>query len=254
MTRDDRGPRRSVALAAVFACCLAVGLLVPPPVGAGDNATIFYAEPSEIDVDAGERATIDLVVSSHGDYAGDGLDNLSVALEYDPDVITVTDVEHGPMLGEGDPDAEVDGTAEIDDENGVVRIGQERTPSGDGAKTTATAATVTIEIADDAPATSERLAIRDAEAVLVSGYPQGTVERDATIRVEGGDGSVDDGAEADDPDGITLADDANESEGANESDAAADAAPDSDDPVPGFSAPAALVGIVALLVGARARR
>lgn len=207
---------RSTAFTAAILCALVVGLLVPAPVGGGDNATVFYFETTEIDAEPGETVTLDLEVRSHGGPAGDGIDELSIELAGDPDVLTVTDVEHGPMLAAGDSDATVEGTAEIDDEDGTVTIAQERTPSGDGAKATDVAATLTIEIAADAGATTTDLEITDAEALLVSGYPQPSTERDVTIHVDGGSAD-DDGS------------------GGGES-------ADGNDPVSGFTAPAALLG------------
>ena len=191
MTRSHSPSRRSFALAALLACTLAIGLAVPAPVLAGDNATIFYFDPNESEADAGETITLDLVASSHGDYVGDGIDQLSFTIEYDADVFTVTEVEHGPMLAEGDPDAEVEQSVEIDDENGAVTVEQERTPSGDGATATEAAATITLEVADDAPSTSETLEITDASAQLISGYPQASVEREATIEITGSDDGLD---------------------------------------------------------------
>ena len=202
--------RRSIVLVALCVCTLAVGAAVPMTVGAGDNATIFYFEPSETEADAGETVTLELIASTHGDYVGDGIDRLSATVAYDPDVFSVADVEHGPMLAAGDSDAEVDGAVEIDDEAGTVAIDQERTPSGDGARATETAATITLEVDEDAPSTNETLEITDASALLISDYPQAVVDREATITVTETSGG--------------------------------------DDPVPGFVAPWALLAIGAVLV------
>ncbi|WP_436343581.1 cohesin domain-containing protein [Natronorubrum sp. FCH18a] len=178
--------RRSAVLAVLLACALVGALFAPAVVTAGDNATTFQFDPLEVDAEAGETVTLDLVVSTHGGYGGEGADELSIDLEYDSDAVTVTEVEHGPMLAAGnDSDAEVDGSVNIDDERGTVTIEQVREPSGDGAVGTDTAATITLEIADDAPSTTT-LEITDAEAILVTGHPQASLERDATIAVDGG--------------------------------------------------------------------
>ncbi|WP_121742913.1 cohesin domain-containing protein [Natronorubrum halophilum] len=209
----SRVSRVSIVLLIALSCSLIAGLAFPMIVGAGDNASILYTDPGEIDADPGETVSFDLVVRSHGDYTGDGIHELSFALEYDPDVFTVTDVEHGPMLADGDSNATVDGTVEIDDENGKVTVNQERTPSGDGAKATETAATVEVAVAEDAPSTTETIGIADAEAILVSDYPQPSVERNATVLVAGGD-----------------------------------SAEQNDDSIAGFTLPLTLAGIGALLV------
>ena len=190
----------SVALAAIVACSLALGALAvaPAPAGAIDSATLLYFDSegfnddtSEIDAVPGETVTLDLVASTHGNPAGNGIVGLSYAVEYDPDVLTVTDVEQGPMLaagtadGDGDGDAAVDGTIEIDDENGVVTVEQERVPPGNGSTGTAPTATLTVEIGGDATTTDETLEITDGSATYPSDYSVTPIERDATIVVDG---------------------------------------------------------------------
>ena len=200
-------PRRSAVLALVIACALVGVLFAPVVVTAGDNATTVQFDPHELEAEPGETVTIDLVASTHGGYGGEGIDELSIELAYDSDALTVTDVEHGPMLtagndgadanGSADGDGEangggsatVDGSVDIDDERGTVGIEQQREPSGDGAVGTETAAIITLEVAEDAPSTTS-LEITDAEAILVTGYPQASLERDATI-------TIGDGAESD---------------------------------------------------------
>lgn len=289
MTTETNTTRPSLAaLSIALACCLALGLVaVPVPAAAGDAVTIVYFEPDEVEADAGETFEIELVVSDHGDYDDNGVDNLSASIAYDPAVFDVTDVEHGPMLADGDPDAEVEGTVEIDDENGTVTIEQERTPSGEGATATDTAATLTLAVAADAEPTTETLEITDSETRLITKYPQNTVERDAEIRVEGGapdgssgDGTADGDEREDDPDGVTLADDDGNgstaddgaaSSGAGDEAESEDATDDPDDlafedgettdsegdadgdSIPGFAAPAAIAALVAWL-GLRVRR
>ncbi|MXV64339.1 cohesin domain-containing protein [Natronorubrum sp. JWXQ-INN-674] len=253
MGTDSRSRRSlSIAAATIVACGLVVGLLVPATVGAGDNATVFSLEPSEIEADAGETVTIDLVASSHGDLAGNGIDELSFTIEYDADAFAVTDVEHGPMLTAGDDDTEVDGSVAIDEDGGAVTVDQERTPSGDGAKSTDTAATLTLTVAEDLSPTTETLEITDAEARLINGNPQASFERDTTVHVEGGAPDDEESAD-DDPDGITLADDEDgDDEAVTEANETtentdADSSGDGGDPVPGFTPLVTLGGIVALL-------
>ncbi|SDK17886.1 PGF-CTERM sorting domain-containing protein [Natronorubrum texcoconense] len=228
-------PRRTAALAVIVACALVGVLLAPVVVTAGDNATTFQFDPHELEAEPGETVTLDLVASTHGGYGGEGIDQLSMDLAYDSDALTVTDVEHGPMLAaenggadangsangdvtngddatDGGGSATVDGSVDIDDEHGTVTIEQQREPSSDGAIGTDTAATITLEVAEDAPSTTT-LEITDAEATLVTGYPQASLERDATITI--GDGG--------------------------ESDA------DGDDTIPGFTALLAVAAIVAAL-------
>ncbi|MFP8952179.1 cohesin domain-containing protein [Natrialbaceae archaeon A-arb3/5] len=290
MSRNETSRGRT-AFVALLACCLLTGMLVPAPVLAGDNTTIIYFEPDEIEADPGEEVTVDIIVSDHGDYNANGIDELSFDLEYDADVFTVTDVEHQSMLAAGDSDAEVVGSAEIDDEVGIVAVEQEREPSGDGARSTEPAVTVTIEIDEDASPTTETLEITNASAILVTDYPQSVVERDATVHVDGGEEPTDESAgdaDSDDgPDGVTLADDSASNDAtddgsddttsnepnetaestadgsaAENSSAETDSAPegdadgDGDDPVSGFGVSVGIVGAAtALSIGiVRSRR
>ncbi|WP_440772797.1 hypothetical protein [Natronorubrum sp. DTA28] len=206
-------PRRTAALAVIVACALVGVLLAPVVVTAGDNATTFQFDPHELEAEPGETVTIDLVVSTHGGYGGEGIDELSIDLEYDSAAVTITEVEHGPMLAAGndgaDPNgsandddatngggsAAVDGSVEIDDERGTVTIEQQREPSDDGAVGTDTAATITLEVAEDAPSTTT-IEIDEATATLVTGYPQASLERDATITIGDGGESDADGDDA----------------------------------------------------------
>lgn len=181
----------STALAFVLCLLLAVGAFAAP-VGAGDNVAIFSLEPDELEAEAGETIELEVVVSTHGDIVGDGIDELSATLVYDEEVFTATEVTHGEMLAHGDPDAEVVGSADVDD--GEVTINQHREPSGDGAATTASAATIELEVDPDAPTTNETIEFAESSAMLVSDYPQTTFEREATVAVEAtessGSGSV----------------------------------------------------------------
>ncbi|NUC72121.1 hypothetical protein HTZ84_07330 [Haloterrigena sp. SYSU A558-1] len=205
---------RSAALAAVVACGLLLAPLafVPAPAGAIDSATLLYFDSegfnddtTEIDVAAGETVTLDLVASTHGNPAGNGISGLSYAIEYDPDVLTVTDVRQGPMLAGGEGgNATVDGDVEIDDEAGVITVEQERTPPGNGATGTGPTATITLEVSEDAPTTDEPLAIADDSAMFPSGYPVDPVERNATLVVDGAAGDESDGGLEDPVPGLTL--------------------------------------------------
>lgn len=264
------------ALAVTLAAALAVGLLVPAPALAGDSATSFYFESEEIDAEPGETVSLELIASDHGDLHGNGIDALEATLAYESDVFEVVDVEHGPMLAAGDPDAEVEGSSSVDGDAGTVTIEQERTPSGDGATGSDVAATITLAVAEDAQATTETIEIDDASTMLVTGYPQASFEYDGTIHVDGGGGEVADEEDDNGTDGVTLADEDDTGEAENASDAAEDGAEgangaedasdaggaenddgdetgDDADSVPGFAAPAAVLALAVALWAVRRR-
>ncbi|THE64993.1 cohesin domain-containing protein [Salinadaptatus halalkaliphilus] len=257
MSEQSRLPSSVLPLVVVIVLsCLAVGLLATPAL-AGDGATIFEVHPDEVDADAGETITVDIIVNEHGDLHANGIDALSFDLEYDADVLTATEVEHGSMLAAGDDDATVDGMTDIDDDAGVVTVSQQREPSGDGARGRESAATVTFEIDDDAEPASEPLEIVDASATLVSSdYPQTAVEFDGTVHVEGGD-ETDDGESGDGvddvPDGVTIADDADIDSSADDG-GGGQTESAGEDPVPGFAVGAAVVTLLATLLVIASRR
>lgn len=188
MTGERSRRRRSIVAATVVAVGLAFGLVAAAPAAGMDGSMLLYFEESELEAEAGETVTIDLVASTHGNTVGNGIDTLSATIEYDADALTVTDVEPGPMLAAGDENASVDATETI--ENGAVTIDQERTPSGSGATATETAATLTIEIDDDATTGNETLEITDSSATYPSGYGPSPVERPAEISIDGAAESV----------------------------------------------------------------
>ncbi|ADB60662.1 hypothetical protein Htur_1777 [Haloterrigena turkmenica DSM 5511] len=216
--------RLAAVISAALAAAVACGLLFAPlavvsaPAGAIDSATLLYFDSegfnddtTELDVAAGETVTLDLVASTHGNPAGNGISGLSYAIEYDPDVLTVTDVEQGSMLAGGDEDesengsenATVDGDVEIDDESGVITVEQERTPPGNGTKGTGTTSTITLEVSDDASTTNETLAITNDSAMFPSGYSVDPIERNATLVVDGAAGDESDGGLEDPVPGLT---------------------------------------------------
>ncbi|MWV38228.1 cohesin domain-containing protein [Natrialba sp. INN-245] len=262
---EGRSSRARAGVTIGVVCLLGIGLLVPAPVFAGDNTTLFFFEETEIDADPGETIELELVVSDHGDYNANGIDELGFELSYDPDVFTVTELEHGSMLTAGDSDVEVVGTSEIDGDTGTIIVEQERDPSGDGARATETAVTITLEVAEDAEPTTETIEISDAFATLVTDYPQAVIERDATVSVDGGAGPADDeSAGTDGPDGVTFADEetsdapsdssaddagtgtvADPGEGSSD-ESADDAA--TEDSIPGFVGAAAVLSIAVALM------
>lgn len=236
----------TVLLVLLLACTLFV-----TPIGAGDNASIFYVDPAETEADPGETVTLDLVVSSHGSYSGDGLVELGFELDYDPDVVTVASVDGQAWLADEDGDAET--TIDVDEDTGTISLNESREPPGDGATGTEAAATITLEIAADAPSSTTTVSITDATATLVNGYPQGTVERDADIVIDGGE-SGDPSADStestrDDPEGVTLADDADGTDDADNADDGTETSPRVDtESTAAFGLTATVIAITIVMV------
>ncbi|MCW8172771.1 hypothetical protein D8S78_12885 [Natrialba swarupiae] len=165
--------------------CLRDWLLVPAPVFAGDNTTLFFFEETEIDADPGETIELELVVSDHGDYNANGIDELGFELlrprRVHRDRPRTRLDAHRRRFGRRGRRNERDRRRHGDDHR---RTGARS--SGDGARATETAVTITLEVAEDAEPTTETIEISDAFATLVTDYPQAVIERDATVSVDGG--------------------------------------------------------------------
>ncbi|MCU4974477.1 cohesin domain-containing protein [Halobacteria archaeon AArc-m2/3/4] len=241
--------------------CLTVGLLltgaIAPAASAGDTVALFSFDPDEIEADPGDTVSVDIVLSAHEGYGGAGVNEVSFGVEYDPDVLTVTDIERAHWL-EGETaeaktesdETTIDVTTDIDDESGLASITQVRESESDGDDDAGSAgtgpiATVTFEVSEDAQPTTAELTIVNSEVELTSDYQQGTMVRDGEILVDGGGDSEMEVETDDDPDGITLADD-----GENDSSDTDNANDDSgvDEAIPGFGALVAIGAFVTAVV------
>ncbi|MCU4741687.1 cohesin domain-containing protein [Natronoglomus mannanivorans] len=253
--------------------CLAVGLLltgaIAPAASAGDTVALFSFDPDEIEADPGDTVTVDVVLSAHEGYGGAGVNEISFGVEYDPDVLTVSDIERAHWL-EGETaeakaesdETTIDVTTDIDDESGLASITQVRESESDGdddagSAGTGPVATVTFEVSEDAQPTTAELTIVNSEVELTSDYQQGTMVRDGEILVDGGGDSETEAETDDDPDGITLADDGSGTNDGNSSSETDEGNDDSDDDededeaIPGFGP---LVAIGALVTAVVVRR
>lgn len=272
---EETSPRRVVALAAIVLAIVgiaAIGAVVPA--SAGDSVAIIDIgapddpQSDEIDVSAGDTVDVDVLVISDGGYDGRGLDHIEFAVEYNADVVTVTDVKaHGWMDGGG---ADVDREIEIED--GRVTVSETRLVDGEdeaGASGNAPIVTLTIDVAEDAPPSNVTLDVVEGQGRLVSGYPLRTFNRAGYLIVDGGGEEITPGGSDDEPDdaegstpGVTTADDIDRevetdgdvSEGdgeQSEADSSDDASDSTADSVPGFGIGAALLALGTGLVAAR---
>lgn len=205
-SRRSRRGRLLVAALLLIGCALAVLVAVPGTAVAGDGTSLLEFEETEHEVESGETITLEVVAYDHGDSSGDGLASLSFDVDYDPDVLTATEVEHESMLVGGD-DVELVTDAEIDEDEGRVSVDQERDPVGDGGTGYEAAATVTFEVHDDVGPTSTIVDLTNAQAYRPSDWPVYPISRDATVHVDGGaEDELDDGDDGTPP-GVTFADD-----------------------------------------------
>lgn len=219
------GARHAAAAGAVLAVVAAAALVLASGGAlAGDNVALFDFEPDGIEADPGEAVTVEIAMTSHGGYGGEGVGTVSFTLDYDPDVLSVTSLEAGPWLEGDGTDVEVDRA--INEERGEARLNQSREPAGEGATGTAPIATATLEVREDADPTNATLSITGSSVELIDGNPQSTMVRDAVVVVNGGEPADDAAIEDDgeDPEGVTLAD--GDDAGGGAGDGAGDAAGD----------------------------
>lgn len=162
---------------------LIAGSLVGPAT-AGDAPTVFELEPSEQPVEADETTTVDVIMFSDGGYGDVGVGSASFTVSYDPEAVTVSDVEAGPYLnGE---DAEVVTNVSIDNEIGQVTVEQERNPVGNGTTGRGVLATLTVRVDGNADEETP-LRFTDNWVVMSNDTPWPYTEYNATMTIAGDD-------------------------------------------------------------------
>ena len=240
---------------------------------AADTPGLLDFEPDETAADPGETVSVNVTLSAMAGYGDEGVRSFEYAVAYDPELLTATDVEPGPWMYQ-ETDTDVVHEVTIDEEAGRVTVEQTRDPPAGGVSDTGETPTATIsfEVADDAPPADAVLQFESASAeILEWGLPVLTT-REAVIAIDGGgeryaplgdDGSRD-ADEGDDP-GVTLADDveaedATDEEGSASRDGTDEPTPTestgvNDEDIPGFGVLATVLAIVALVtVGMRSTR
>ena len=200
--------RRAISLLCVVLLCTAAA--AGSAVAADTSSGLFDFEPQEVDAEPGETISIDIVlqVVTHGD---DGqVVSLNYTVRYDPEVLTLQDVEEGPWLYTDSDQDDVTFDAEIDHEAGALAVEQTREPPAEemSRTTTDTTATLTFAVDESAPPSNATLQFEDTHIQAV-GYPLATYDgREGLILVDGGAVGQPDGDQGDDdPSGVQLAED-----------------------------------------------
>jgi len=162
--------RVRVGLVTLAVGLLAVGLLVAPAT-AGDSPSTIDFEPRESTVAPGETVEMAVVLNSPGSYMH-GVAEFELRIEYDSDHVTVTQIESGNWFAQGDANVSTDSSQSFDDDAGVVTYTEMRDPVGNGTVGSATAAVITVEVDEDAPASEASLSAGNSRILLTDGYPQ----------------------------------------------------------------------------------
>lgn len=237
--------RRAIGLA--LALVLLAGMATVGAVGTaagGDSPTILEVDPKTAEAPPGETIHVGVVLTSDGGYGDDGVERIEFELEYDPDVVTVEEVHHGPWMEQGN-ETEIVTDHAIDDEAGTVRVEQARDPAEGGATGHDRLATLTVTTAEDADGETSPLNFTETDTELTSQWSVDPYTNDGSVVVD----SDADVVEASPPETDDGAEDA-EAAGDGDDDGTDDEA----DTVPGFGVAGALAAAALALVVAVRRR
>lgn len=184
-------PRRLAG--ALTLAVLLVGLVTLATAGGagGDLTSIFEYEPGEQSVTPGERVTVDVEVFAGGVAYDIGVDRVNATLAHDPQALTVTDVEPGGWLAQGETDLAVQ--TNIDDENGTVQVVQTRDPASGGVTGNGTLLTVTVAVSGDATPGNYTLFYGESNVRMVNDHYQPVFTDNGTLRVSEGRTTADGG-------------------------------------------------------------
>lgn len=248
----EAGRAAAVALATLSVLWLGVAA-VPGPAAGGDNVAIVQVEPETARAPPGETIRVAAVLVSDGGPGPGGVERASFALEYDPDVLSVRDVRHGPWMEQGS-ETEIATATEIDAENGSVWVEQERDPPDGGATGNARFVTVTFAVAEDAAGAQSPVNVSGGEVALTDGWYQQVFPNNGTVTVEQGASVVDASEPESGGPGADGAKNGDATPGTADAQAPADQSDGRDDSIAGFGVGAALVAIVAAVGVAIGRR
>ena len=173
-----RRPLAAVGLALLLGALL---LTAAGPGAGGDRSVLLYPQGENRTVAPGETVEVDVAVSYHGTASGAGLESVSLVAEYDESALRVTDVEPAGWFAEGSGTV---ATASEADGSGVATLSQELDSPGDGVTGTARFATLTVEVAPDAPAGTTTIAFGESSVAAAGDFPLPVFETDAEVRID----------------------------------------------------------------------
>ncbi|QLK27902.1 cellulosome anchor protein [Natrinema zhouii] len=215
-----------------------------------DQVAILSPEQRTVEAAPGETIEIDVTLQSQGGHGNEGISGVALIAQYHPDYLEVTDIERGPWL-EGE-ETEIRTTERIAHERGTAFLEQRREPAAGGTTGTGTIATLTVRVADDAPAGTTAISFDETDVALTGDWPIAVVDESVTVAVDGGDQSLE-SFDHPDPDELDL--ESEERSENNSSDVDSGAADNGGDlPVPGFTIGVTLVAValaVLRLIAAR---
>ncbi|WP_226481307.1 cohesin domain-containing protein [Natrinema amylolyticum] len=232
-----------------LAVLLALTLSIAPIAGTAaaiDQVAIVSPDRSQVEAAPGETVEIDVTLRSQGGHGGEGIDAVTLIARYHPEYLEIEGIDRGPWLEGGD--TEIQTTETLAHERGTAIIEQRREPAAGGATGVGTIATLTVRVAEDAPAGATTISFDESDVNTTGDWPVAVVDESATVAIDGGTESLDPLESFDHPDPNKLARDSDGENGGNGSSDAENesAATDDSEPVPGFTAE---IGLAAVTMG-----
>lgn len=170
-------------LVAVIGCLFVSLAALSGAVAAADNPGLADFDPRESEVAPGETVEIDLTMQVVSTNDEEAVESIAYEIAYDPDVLSVVDIEQGPWL-QGGEETQVTFDTETDNEAGRLTVEEAREPAAGGVIGDGTTATVTFEVDPGAPASKATVEYDSYEAQMLE-YPLPTLydRTEATIIV-----------------------------------------------------------------------
>lgn len=250
--------RALAALALVTLLVVGGAALFGGAVTAGDNVGLVDFHPTDgeaepgVDViteaDPGETVVIEATLRSDGGYSGEGVKSANKTIAYDSEVLTLTDIERGPWLEQGN-ETDIIVESSIDNEAGRATLRQVRSPVDGGAVGEGVTVRMTFEVTEDAPPSNAYLQYEAVDLVLETDSPIPIIERERAISINGGGEerkplADDEDDEDDDGPGITTPEGEQSDVTPEDSETPEPTDAETDDQ-PGFGVIAALVALLA---------
>lgn len=163
----------------VLCVCGVVGLIFTAgSVAGGDNPTVVY--PEDANATAGGSVEVDVDLSSDGGYGDIDVKSVTLVAEFDPEYVTVENVEPGSWLEQG-PDTDIETTVDVDNEAGRVTVTQTRAPPAGGASGLDRYATIEFDVAADPPTETTEITYNDTDVILTDDFPVPVIVESNTL-------------------------------------------------------------------------
>ncbi|GAB7018514.1 cohesin domain-containing protein [Halostagnicola bangensis] len=184
-TRVERAVGALVALLVILAVA---GVAVGAVAGA-DQLAVITPSPHSVDAESGEEFTVDITMVTDGGHGGEGVESVDLVAQYHPEYLEITAIEPGPWL-EQDEETEVHEEEILAHSDGTAILEQWRDPVKGGATGNERLATVTVEVADDAPPGAANINFEETSVNLERSYPMPIHDQNVSVTIDDEDEPV----------------------------------------------------------------